>query len=111
MSILNEINNEEEKIKKKADRVRFLAENFHNQAIRCWEEIHEAVYVDSDSQRILDSLGEDAASVVEFNEDLFSFIHDSLSGKKQSLVDALVLRHIEQQDIEVHDDGTVSKTQ
>lgn len=110
MSILNEFNSTEEQSRKKAERIKFLAQNFSKQAVRCWEEIHETFYMSKDCDHILDFLGEDASSVIEFNEQLFAFIHESLSGKQQSLVDRLLLKRVEEPDFEVSEEGNVSKS-
>ena len=103
MSIFNEVNSVEEQSRKKAERIKFIAQNFSKQAVRCWEEMHETLYMSANREEILDFLGEDASSVIDFNEELFTFIHESLSGKQQSLVDNLLLKRSEQPDLEIFD--------
>jgi len=92
MSLLNEISNPDADLKKKVSRIRYINLTIIKEIIRFWNESNDSIWNGSNTQQILDELGEDAEEVLEIDKEILNLLSNILGGRRQSELDSIIAK-------------------
>ena len=92
MSLLNEIQNPNNEIEKKALRVKYVNCAMIKELIRFWNESNDSIWMDSNPKAILDALGENAEEILEIDNEILNLLSNILGGRRQSDLDSMIAK-------------------